>query len=269
MKPVYLTLIAIVRDQEHYIKEWLTFHRIVGVERFVIILHKCSDETEKCIRELPFIEDIHVHHVIDESIDSVQLGAYHWAVVHYGHYSRWLLFLDTDEFMFGTKKDWLPEILNHYEKYGGLAVHLHHFGSNNHVLRPDGLSIEAFTQRKTERYDMNCAVKSFIQTQYLVTILSPHVQLTSLPVVREHFDLLGETHWGSLKKPSFDIVRCNHYHTRSMEDWVERRKRGSCNTYHAGNAIYDVNRFIERNTGEMVNDTAILRFAKQIWEEIR
>jgi hypothetical protein len=269
MKQVYITLIAIVRDQERYVKEWLTFHHVVGVERFIIILHKCKDETESRIRELPFVKDIYIHHVIDETVVSVQLGAYHWAVQKYGHCSKWLLFLDTDEFMFGTEEDSLSTILNRYEDYGGLAVHLLHFGSNNHVLRSEELSIEAFIQRKSDNYDMNRAVKSFIQTKQLVALLSPHIQMTLTPVVREHFDSIGETHWGSSKKPTFDIVRCNHYHTRSMEDWVERRKRGSCNTYHEGNALYDITRFIERNTGEMEYDRTILRFTDKILETVR
>ena len=266
MKKVYLTLIAVVRDQEHYIKEWLAFHHIVGVERFVLILHKCGDLTENRIRELPFAEDIFVHHVIDESVVSVQLGVYHWAVQHYGHDSRWLLFLDSDEFMFGTVEDSLPALLEPYEHFGGLAVHLHHFGSNNHVFRPPSLSIEAFTKRKPDDYDMNRAVKSFIRTDQLAAILSPHIQVTIAPVVREHFDPVGAIHWGPQKKPTFDIVRCNHYHTRSMEDWVERRRRGSCNTVHEDNALYDVERFIERNTGEMVEDLDVLRFSNSIRE---
>ena len=269
MKKVYLTLIAVVRDQEHYIKEWLTFHKIVGVERFVILLHKCVDETENVIRELPFANDIHVHHVVEETESSIQLGAYHWAVKEYGHASEWLVFLDSDEFFFGTTEDDLPSILERYENYGGLAAHLLQFGSNNHVLRPRGLSIAAFTERKFDSYGINRVVKSVVKTKELVAILSPHVQLTASPVVREHFDPLGNEHWRSKKEATWDIVRCNHYHTRSMEDWIQRRRRGSCNTYHEGNSLYDVDRFIEYSVGDMVSDTTILRFSDKIKEMLQ
>ncbi len=33
MKQVYLSLGALVRNVEHYVQEWLTFHRLIGVER--------------------------------------------------------------------------------------------------------------------------------------------------------------------------------------------------------------------------------------------
>ena len=266
MKQVYLTLIAIVRDQEDYIKEWLAFHRLVGVERFVIILHQCRDKTETEILELPFGKDIHIHHVIDENVSSVQLGAYHWAAQQYGHYSEWLLFIDSDEFFFGTREDSLLSILERYEGDGGLAAHSLHFGSNNHVFRPKGLSIEAFTSRKSDTCPINRVVKTAIRAKELLAILSPHVQITIAPVVLENHVPLGDVHWRPKEWAGHEIIRCHHYHTRSMQDWLERRRRGSCNTYHEENALYDVNRFIEYNTGDMVEDTTILRFVPGILE---
>lgn len=207
-----------------------------------------------------------MRHVVDESIDSVQLGVYHQAVIEFGHYSEWLLFIDSDEFFFGSREDSLPALLEQYEGAGGLAAHQLHFGSNNHVLRAPGLSVEAFTQRKSDSYRLNRVVKSAVRTKQLVAMLSPHVPLTVGPMVREHFDPLGDEHWWTKKPPSWDIVRCHHYHTRSMQDWVERRIRGSCNTYHEDNALYDISRFLEYNSGEMTEDRTILRFSDKIKE---
>lgn len=262
MKNVYLTLVAIVRDQEHYIKEWLAFHRIVGVDRFVIVLHKCSDKTEQHIRELSFSNDIYIHRVVSQEGASAQMGAYRWVVRNYGMTSRWMMFIDSDEFFFGTKEDHLPTILERYEDYGGLAAHWMNFGHNNNVLRPEGLSIEAFTRRMGGTTWINRVVKCAVQTRQLLAIMSPHRQLTIKPIVREHFDELDASDFSTNKLASWDIVRCNHYHTRSMEDWVQRCKRGSCNTVYVNREIYDVNRFTQR--GGDVEDTTILRFVDRI-----
>ena len=264
MRKVYLTLIAIVRDQEHYIKEWLAFHRIIGVERFVIMLHRCADRTEERINELNFRDDIFIHHVTERQTDSVQMGAYHWAVRRYGHDSRWLLFIDSDEFFFGTHEDHLPTILSRYENHGGLAAHWLNFGHNNQVLRPPTgqLSIEAFTRRMGGNRGINCVVKCAVQTRQLASLMSPHRPLTFLPIVREYGDPLEADHYKTEKTASWDIIRCHHYHTRSMEDWVERCKRGSCNTVYVNREIYDVRRFTERSGEE--KDTTILRFADRI-----
>ena len=267
MKKVYLTLIAVVRDQEHYVKEWLAFHRLAGVERFVIMLHKCADETERKIRELPFRDDIFIHHVTETSNPSVQMGAYHWAVRNYGHDSRWLLFIDSDEFFFGTKEDNLPLILERYEEQGGLAAHWLNFGHNNQTLRPCRLSIEVFTKRMDGTGGINRVIKCAVQTEHLLTLLSPHRQLTVRPIVREHFDALDASDFSTNKPATWDIIRCNHYHTRSMEDWVARCKRGSCNTVYDSRKIYNVDRFVKRSG--QVEDTVILRFADRIKEMLR
>ena len=267
MKKVYLTLIAVIRDQEHYVKEWLAFHRIVGVERFVIILHRCTDATEKCIRKLPFVDDIHVHQVNDMGNPSIQMGAYHWAVRNYGHASKWLLFVDSDEFFFGTTEDHLPSILERYEEHGGLAAHWLNFGHSNQTLRPEGLSIEAFTKRMGGTGWINRVIKCAVRTDRLLAIVSPHRQLTVRPIVREYFDPLDASDFSTNKPATWDIVRCNHYHTRSMEDWVGRCKRGSCNTVYDSREIYDVDRFLKRGGG--IEDRTILRFADSIKEMIR
>lgn len=273
MKSVYLTLAAIVRDQEHYVKEWLAFHRIVGVERFVVMLHRCADRTEEKIRELPFADDIYIHHINESGFDSVQVGAYFEAVRMYGKFSKWLLFIDSDEFFFGTTEDSLAEILSRYECHGGLAAHWMNFGHNDHsnrrsVFKDGRLSIEAFTKRLGGDGGINRVVKCAVQTEQLVSILSPHRQITMLPIVREHRDELVANHYRTEIPATWDIVRCNHYHTRSMEDWVARSYRGSCNTIYDPDSIYGVRRFIERGGGT-VEDGTILRFVDRIKEVIQ
>jgi len=117
MKQCYLTLGAVVRNQEHYVKEWLAFHHLVGVERFVIVLHKCTDKTEERIRELPFQDKIHIHRIVNDE-QFVQLGTYLWILEHYGRFTKWMMFIDSDEFFFGTREDDLRVILTDYEKHG-------------------------------------------------------------------------------------------------------------------------------------------------------
>lgn len=266
MKQVYLTLVAIVRDQEHYIKEWLAFHHLVGVERFVIVLHHCRDATEQKIRELPFADAICVHHVGGNETRAAQMGAYHWAVREYGRCTEWILFLDSDEFFFGTHEDSLPTILNRYEHHGGLAAHWHHFGHGGNVVRPTGLSLEYYLKRKKTDFYHNRGVKSAVRTSQLLALLSPHLQLTMAPIVTENHRPVGDTFYSvNDREPHWNVVRCNHYYVRSMEDWVERYRRGSCNTFHGRTDVYSVERFLERGAGE-VHDETILRFVQKIKE---
>jgi hypothetical protein len=125
MKRVYLTLAAIVRDQEYYIREWLVFQHLIGVERMVVVLHKCSDGTEAEIRKLPFFDEkIRLHKVVNDE-QRAQLGVYQWILNVYGKHTEWMLFIDADEFFFGTAEDDLRTVLSRYERFGGLAAHWH------------------------------------------------------------------------------------------------------------------------------------------------
>jgi hypothetical protein len=266
MNQVYLTLAAVIRDQEHYVKEWLAFHHLVGVERFVIVLHKCTDKTEEKIRELPFQEKIHVHHIVNDE-QFVQLGTYLWILDHYGKFTRWMTIIDSDEFLFGTRDDDVRTILTDYEKHGGLAAHWLEYGSNGHVVKPQGLSIEAFTKRAPDHHGAHYSFKSIIQPHCFQKFLSPHLAVTKpLTVLEDHREVGINWVWIGDRQPRHEIIRVNHYHVRSMEDWIERYKRGQCNDPardHTMDFLYNSRIFRERDHTE-IYDPAILRFVGRL-----
>jgi len=266
MKQCYLTLGAVIRNQEHYVKEWLAFHHLVGVERFVIVLHKCTDKTEERIRELPFQDKIHIHHIVNDE-QFVQLGTYLWILERYGRFTKWLMFIDSDEFFFGSREDDLRVILTDYEKHGGLAAHWLEMGTNGNVLKPSGLSIEALVKRAPDRYGAHYSFKSIIQSQCFQKFLSPHLAVTKpLTVMEDHSEVGANWIWIGDRTPTHEIVRVNHYHTRSMEDWIERYRRGQCNDperKHTPEYVYN-SRIFKSRDHEDVHDTCILRFAKTL-----
>ena len=266
MNQVYLTLAAVIRNQEHYVKEWLAFHHLVGVERFVVVLHKCTDKTEEKIRELPFQDKIHIHRIVNDE-QFVQLGTYLWILKNYGKFTRWMTFIDSDEYLFGTLQDDLRTILTDYEKHGGLAAHWLEYGTNGHVLKPTGLSIEALTKRAPDNHGAHYSFKSIIQPQCFQKFLSPHLAVTKpMTVMEDHSEVNVNWIWIGDRKPTHEIVRVNHYHTRSMEDWIERYQRGQCNDperNHTSEYQYNTRIFKSRDH-EDVHDTCILRFAKTL-----
>jgi hypothetical protein len=261
-KQVYLTLGAVVRDQSHYIQEWLGFYHLMGVERFCIALHNCTDDTEKRIRELSFQKQIELFS-IQGNAQHVQMGTYKKLHEMYGSATKWMLFIDSDEFMFPLKMNNLVELLQGYEKFSSLSVCQRMFGHANQVLRPGGLSIEKFIWATHPENDCNDrAIKSIYQPQYLRAFYSPHFQIChTLPQVlpnKKTFKL--ENHCLIETMPIQDIVRYNHYFTRSMEDWIARYNRGSCNDKRQSSASYDASEFNRLGAGYII-DEAILKYA--------
>ncbi|MDR2706549.1 MAG: glycosyltransferase family 2 protein [Planctomycetaceae bacterium] len=248
MKHVYLTLAAMVRDQEHYVREWLTYHHLAGVERFIIVLHKCVDHTESEIRRLPFFDtSIRLHHVTNDE-QRAQMGAFQWMLKTYGMSTEWMLFVDSDEFFLGTAEDDLRTILSRYERFSGLAAHWLMFGASGQVVRPPMPSIKYFTERIPDSRFVHRGVKSAVKPREVTNILSPHLFLTKRGTVRENFELVDPNGIWQCRdhEPVWNIIRCNHYNTRSMEDWVSRRRRGSCNDFRLA-ANYNVEHFYRYN----------------------
>ena len=279
MNRVYLTLGAVIRDQEHYVREWLAFHEIQGFERFVIVLHQCRDHTESEIRRLPFQDKIRIHRVVNDR-QHVQMSVYRWIVENYGDATEWLALLDSDEFLFGTKKDDFRCILADYEEHDGLFAHWLEYGHNNIERRPEGPSIEAFTTRAPDDAWINRSGKSIIRPAGLTrplapsdisarldhSMLSPHFFRTRWPTVHEDGTPLDLRHYWYTERHSHEIVRCNHYRYRSKEDWVARLIRGNGND--AGGAYEsDWREFYEKG-GHAFEDLAACRFSERLKERL-
>lgn len=258
---VNLTLGAIVRDKEDYIQEWLAFHKVVGFGRFVIALHQCSDRTEEKINQLPFRQDIHIHHVTNGE-RLAQMGAYQWILDHYGKSTRWLAFLDSDEFLYGVKENNLNFLLEHFDDFGGLIAHWKWFGANNHVVKPKGLIIENYTRRANDDYPYARGIKTIFKPACLDEMISSHRFYTTPECVREDFRPIARSQfWEAGKPPLYNIVALNHYKTGCMEDWINRFRRGDCNVQHA--RAYSCNQFKFEDRND-VEDLTILRFADAV-----
>jgi hypothetical protein len=268
LKQVYLTLGAVVRDQEHYIKEWLAFYYLMGVERFVIVLHKCSDNTERQIKSLPFYSKCIQLFELQNDEQHIQMGVYEKIWEDFGKSTKWLLYIDTDEFMFPLKLNSLSELLHDYEDFSSLSVNQRMFGHSNLVTRPEGLSIEKFIYTvHSINSPEDRAVKTVFQPQYLRALFSPHFQICrTLPQVRsDKKPFILVNHFMSSEPPLQNIVRYNHYYTRSMEDFIARNLRGSCNDKRRGTVFYGADHFSSVGKGLVVNED-ILRWSDKLHE---
>lgn len=148
-KKYNLAIVAIAKNEEDYIKEWVAFHKVVGFDK--IILYD-NDSTDSMVEEIkPFVED---GYVIYNEIHGTkqQLNAYNDALKKYGKLFKYLAFIDCDEFLFPVephetvlsviektmKKDW---------RAGGICVNWAMFGSSGHETKPEGLLIDNFLWR--------------------------------------------------------------------------------------------------------------------------
>lgn len=258
---VELSLFSVIRNCGKRVREWLAFHKAVGIERFIIVLHDCLDNTEDEIKRLPFGKDIVLHHM-DVNQKLPQLGAYQRLLDDYKDTTKWITFLDDDEFLYSPIEDDIKKIVRLFKAYGGVVVNWQWFGSNNHVLSPTGLVIESYTKKATTNYIFHRGCKSIVQSKAVHGIISPHIFITNPVCVNEEYEpLVQSAYWKNGPPPAINLLRVNHYKVKSMEDWVMRVQRGDCTLKNP--APVDVERFKAEDRND-VEDTDILRFVEQV-----
>ena len=150
---VYLSIVAILKNEAPYIKEWIEYHKLVGVERFYFYDNGSTDNTREILN--PYIKDGTVVYNYIEG-KCLQNPAYADAIVKYKNETRWLAIIDLDEFIVPIEKDNIQDFLKDYEKYPAVGINWVMFDSNGHQTRPlsgGGLVTANYTRVKKDYND--------------------------------------------------------------------------------------------------------------------
>ena len=220
----YLSVCSMYRDHADYLREWIEFHLLVGVERFFLYDNESTDDHLDVLR--PYVDDGVVVLHTWATPESVERGV-PWGLIpafddclakHRGD-SRWIAFTDIDEFLFAPGGTPLPEVLSAYEQYPGVQVSRLDFGTSGHRHRPPGLVIESYLRRRRYSAEDLEWTKSIVDPQRAVKCINAHiflyedafaVDLDRVPVTRPPF---GPT------PVKMSPLRINHYVTKSEEEY--------------------------------------------------
>jgi hypothetical protein len=212
----YLAVCAIYRNEAPYLREWIEFHRLVGVERFFLYNNESTDEHAELLA--PYVADGTVVTEDFPGAAPVQLRCYQHCVETHRHDARWIAFIDVDEFLFSPTGRPVPEILRDYEEFPGVAVNCLQFGTSGHQAPPAGLVIENYTRRLGLERKRTKVVKAVTNPERVVSagktahyfIYEDRVKAVNVrrePVRGEFSDELA-----------VDLLRINHYFTRSQAE---------------------------------------------------
>lgn len=144
-----LSIGAILQDEAPYLREWIEFHRLVGVQHFFLFDDRSTDHPEDVLR--PYVEAGLVTlqplpAKVPRFVFDRQREAYNLCLRRFGPCTRWLAFLDLDEFLYARDEDDLVAVLEDYADAPAVAVNWIFFGTSGHILDPGGLVIEQFTR---------------------------------------------------------------------------------------------------------------------------
>jgi hypothetical protein len=220
MPATYLSATALFRGEAPYLREWLEFHRLVGVERFVLYDNNPQPDGSAEILA-PYVAAGIVELIVRRERPA-QPAVYRDAVERERGRSRWLAVLDLDEFLFSPTGRRLPEVLRGFERHAAVGACWAVYGTGGHDVRPDGLVTESYLWRSDDDARRNRHVKSIVDPRRAVRPMSPHhFRVRGRFVDERHRLLTGPCIHGA---PTRRLLRINHYWSKSREE-AERKVR--------------------------------------------
>ena len=211
----------IFKNEAPYLKEWIEYHRLIGVQHFYLCSHNSHDQYKAILKPLIKKGIVELKELIDDpnenSVDftlKVQVHFYNECLSKAKEESRWLAFIDSDEFLVPMQHMSLIDLLKEYEEFGGVAANWQMFGTSRiERLSVDKLMIEQLVFRGPIHEPIHYHVKSIIKPKRVECFINPHYA-HYLPGYFQ-VDTNKEPFEGALS-PSIlvDRLKVNHYWTR-------------------------------------------------------
>lgn len=222
MPEYYLTVCAIAKDEGPYFKEWIEWHRKKGVAKFYIYDNESKDDTRKILT--PYIESGIVEYHYFPGYRK-QLAAYDDCIALHRFDSRWIAFIDLDEFIVPLKDKSIPEFLNRLEDRPNVEINWLVYGSGGSKHKQPGGMMERFKMHSNPDHLLNRHVKSIVDPRRVYCMIGCHeAARISGKGADSHGNIITESFRD--RKPQQDVIRINHYAVRSFEEFLEKQNRG-------------------------------------------
>lgn len=226
-KSYNVSLCAIFKNEAPYLREWIEYHMIVGVDHFYLYNNNSNDDYMSVLK--PYIEKNKVT-LIDFPYQHAQMKAYGDCILKFKSKSKWLGFLDIDEFVVPVKDNNIYTFLKRFANRPAVKIYWKVFGTSGKVSRDiNRLVTDDFTIA-WPKYDE--VGKCFYNTSF-------ETDLSSKKMKGLHHNFWGK--WYGIELPpvncfdkisqkGFDFVdsnefpiQINHYFTKSYEEYFKQK----------------------------------------------
>ena len=220
----YLSICTIFQNEAPYFKEWIEYHRLMGVDHFYFYNNRSTDNfreilapyLEQGIAELqdwpPVVADASKEQTRQE-FQEYQPAAYNDCIKKCD--THWLAVIDVDEFIIPMRHPNLVSFLSQFDTdrtIGGVRINWMLYGTSRLPEIPSGkLLIESLLWRAAWDYRKNWMVKSIVRPSEVDRMLVHYAEYKN-----------GCVSWpnenGRSQEPlQLDEIRINHYWTRAKD----------------------------------------------------
>lgn len=245
------------KNSASYLGEWLAFYHALGVQKFYLYDNGSTDSYRPIVQ--PYLYRGLATLTLWKGAAQQEI-IYQHCLCARKHEAKWIAFMDDDEFLWPVVDVDLPAALRQFDAHAGVAAAWFLFGSSHHQTRPLGSVIESYTWRATHP---DKHVKCVVRTD---RVRGP-LYIGHLFVCEPGFQVVDEHHLPVIECPhttaTGDILRINHYATKSMEEVRERRTRPRADNGKISEHPLSMWEYWAENWNQ-TEDRGILRFADRM-----
>jgi hypothetical protein len=270
-----LGIVTMFRNEANYLKEWVEYHHMLGVDHFLLYNDRSEDNWEEVLE--PYIKsnlvEVIDHHALPGTsiFPGWQTAAYRDGLRRSKGNTKWLAFIDVDEFILPKKNATIPECLDQFfPTASGVFACWRNFGTNGVYIVPGEPILMHLFASSPPLHSYNASGKSIVRVDDVVIdqVWSPH-QL----VLRE-----GAQYYNGSGKPLYfkgtdlqvtpqhtsDYIQVNHYMMRDENFYQNVRLPRALSGQYGDLALlqehyesfnymknYQMINFIKRNHPEM------------------
>ena len=223
-----ISIVLIVKNEAQYIREWLEYHFLIGVDHIYIYDNDSNDGIHALLA--PYIEKGLATYIHCPG-KKMQIPAYNDAIARFGKKNKWMGFIDADEFVVLHNNQNLHTFFENFKDESAVGIHWIMHDSNEHLTTPSkGFVISNYTRiYKDDNIEVNHNFKSFVKPSMVKLCTNPHFMwLKKGNTVNENKI--------PLKTPiaeynSTNQIQINHYFSKSKEEYINKIDRGCADTH--------------------------------------
>lgn len=226
-KKYKVAICAIFKNEAAYLKEWVEFHKIVGVEHFYLY-NNFSDDNYKEILQ-PYIDNKEIT-LVEWPYPQGQMAAYYDCIEKYKSEMQWLGFIDIDEFVIPKKVNTIYDFLKKFSRRPVVLIYWKFFGSAGFLKRDmRRLVTEDFVVSWPKYVNIG---KCFYNTKFKLdkeknvdmhALHGKYKNISLYPVNAFDYIVMFNQHKGIQNEFPIQI---NHYYTKSWKEYEGKIKRG-------------------------------------------
>ena len=254
-----LGLCLIIKNEGDYIKEWIDYHRLIGVDIFYIFDNESTDNTLDILK--PYIEEGIVKYQLIKG-KGRQMDAYNIVINKERKNCRYIGFLDADEFIHLDNgvglKETLSSVFDKHSDCAAVGLNWLLFGSSNLKNKSNEPVIKRFVYHSEPNFKENKHIKSIVNPRLVMDFRNPHFALYKKGYSAYNLND-GKIHGPFNEDMTNTSIRINHYFTKSEEEFMIKRGKGFAD--QPGSRNVEEYNYMNRNE---IFDDSMLKYAEKL-----